>query len=61
MEIIGTYPNVVGFFYDWGDDPECYHCGQKACPRERRWGTIDSQRRPKQVYDTFKPMAHELF
>ena len=35
LKIFATYPNVIGcFFYDWGDDAVCYHCGRKECPGE---------------------------
>jgi hypothetical protein len=62
LKIFATYPNVVGcFFYDWGDDAVCYHCGQKGCPSECGWGMVDSQGKPKPVYYTFKSMANEFF
>jgi hypothetical protein len=62
LKIFATYPNVVGsFFYDWGDDAVCYHCGQKGCPSECGWGMVDSQGKPKPVYYTFKSMAREFY
>jgi hypothetical protein len=62
LKIFGTYPDVVGcFFYDWGDDAVCYHCGQKGCPSECGWGMVDSLGKPKPVYYTFNSMAHEFF
>jgi hypothetical protein len=62
LKIFATYPNVVGsFFYDWGDDAVCYHCGQKGCPSECGWGMVDSQGKPKPVYYTFKSIAREFF
>ncbi len=62
LKIFGTYPNVVGcFFYDWGDDAVCYHCGQKGCPSECGWGMVDPQGKPKPAYDVFKTLAPEYF
>ena len=62
LKIFGTYPNVAGcFFYDWGDDAVCYHCGQKGCPSECGWGMVDSQGKPKPAYYTFKSVAPEFF
>ncbi len=62
LKIFGTYPNVVGcFFYDWGDDAVCYHCGQKGCPSECGWGMVDPQGKPKPAYDVFKTLAPEFF
>jgi hypothetical protein len=62
MKIFATYPNVAGcFFYDWGDDPVCYHCGAKGCPAECGWGLVDSQGKPKPAYYALKAMAKEFF
>jgi len=62
LKIFATYPNVVGcFFYDWGDDAVCYHCGSKGCPSECGWGMVDSQGNPKPAYHAFKAMAQEFF
>ncbi|MGO8792816.1 MAG: hypothetical protein ACLQVL_36255 [Terriglobia bacterium] len=62
LKIFGTYPNVVGcFFYDWGDDAVCYHCGQKNCPGECGWGMTDPQGKPKPAYDVFKTLSPAYF
>ena len=62
LKIFGTYPNVVGcFFYDWGDDAVCYHCGHKGCPSECGWGMVDSQGKPKPAYDVFKNLSPQYF
>ncbi|MGO8792817.1 MAG: hypothetical protein ACLQVL_36260 [Terriglobia bacterium] len=62
LKIFGTYPNVVGcFFYDWGDDAVCYHCGQTNCPAECGWGMTDPQGKPKPAYDVFKRLAPAYF
>jgi len=62
LKIFGTYPDVIGcFFYDWGDDAVCWHCGQKGCPSECGWGMVDSQGTPKPAYQVFKAIAQEYF
>jgi hypothetical protein len=62
LQIFGTYPNVAGcFFYSWGDDPVCYHCGRKGCPSECGWGLVDSEGKPKPAYDVFKLLAPKFF
>lgn len=62
LKIFGTYPNVVGsFFYDWGDDAVCYHCGRRGCPSECGWGLVDIQGNPKPAYNTLKAIAREYF
>jgi hypothetical protein len=62
LKIFATYPNVMGsFFYDWGDDPACYHCGQKGCPSECGWGMVDSEGKPKPAYHTFKDIAAQYY
>jgi hypothetical protein len=62
LKIFATYPDVIGcFFYDWGDDAVCWHCGQKGCPAECGWGIVDSQGTPKPAYQVFKTMAREYF
>jgi hypothetical protein len=62
LKIFATYPHVVGcFFYDWGDDAVCYHCGQKECPGECGWGMVDPQGNPKPAYYVFKTLAREYF
>ncbi|MGO9241566.1 MAG: hypothetical protein ACLQBJ_12215 [Bryobacteraceae bacterium] len=62
LKIFGTYPDVVGcFFYDWGDDAVCYHCGRKNCPGECGWGMTDPQGKPKPAYGVFKTLAPQYF
>jgi len=62
LKIFGTYPDVAGcFFYDWGDDAVCFHCGRKDCPAECGWGMTDSQGKPKPAYEVFKTLAPQYF
>jgi hypothetical protein len=62
MKVLATYPHVVGaFFFQWGDNDVCFHCGTKGCPMECGWGLVDSQGKPKPAYYAFKAAAHEYW
>ena len=62
LKIFATYPGVLGsFFYNWGDDAVCYHCGQADCPAECGWGLIDSEGKPKPAYYALKETVRAYY
>jgi len=62
LEMFAKLPNLIGsFFFDWGDEATCYHCGQPNCPAECGWGLTDSQGRPKPAYYTFKETVKKFY
>jgi hypothetical protein len=62
LKLFATYPGVLGsFFYDWGDDPTCFHCGRSECPSECGWGLVDSAGKPKPAYDAFKEIIARFY
>jgi hypothetical protein len=59
-KIFAEHPHVMGsVFFKWGDDKNCWQCGDERCPAECAWGFVDVEGKPKAAYYAFKEAVAE--
>jgi hypothetical protein len=62
LKLFAEHPHAAGgFFYNWGDDVLCYHCGQPDCPTECGWGLVDKHGHPKPAYHAFQAAVQKYY